>query len=589
MTAAQITIAICASVLLLVLLRRLLPHYLACIIAAWWALLPINFDSVYNVHLFSVLIPLVLFITAAYFNNIYGRGTVLAGLLLTAALVRSEYTLLFMIWLFLFVCYELYAFRQKKAYSLKTYLLGYVLPLLLVLFILGGFYARAISQYPEIQRDIQAKRTLFVCQNYAYNRKQQGDAWQGDPWTECQELIERDFKSSAVTFSQAFSLNPGSILKHIWWNIRLIPSGTQLALFNYYSGGPNPDFMRAQKSPLVWLPFVLAIGLCIYAAATGFILPFFKKNRPAENVFAWLLMFSSALMVLAAIIMARPRPSYMFPYSIFLMALSGLGLGKLLERISIDSILKPLTPIGAILLILFVPSHYDSDYINHYHSKGQPWRETFEQIAPHINRGTINSPAIIVIPTGNYESLCNYLGVTCLKLPQEDNIAGKGMQAIAFANPGENAYLVYLEDMIWKVASMSQQKGGSALGYVELNCFSLVNDILTCSDGTIDLKQGFMNDGQKNIPLRAALFINDGYVVDRRNYKTAQGYYLQVIMREGQADMTLVTDESIYRTYFNQQFLLGNYDRGYFKEIYNNSPLARILQINKTHVESLTP
>ena len=56
------------------------------------------------------------------------------------------------------------------------------------------------------------------------------------------------------------------------------------------------------------------------------------------------------------------------------------------------------------------------------------------------------------------------------------------------------------------------------MDYVQLNCFSVNNNVMRCMDGTIDLDRGFMNDGTQDIPLNAAVFVNDGYVVDRKDY-----------------------------------------------------------------------
>jgi dolichyl-diphosphooligosaccharide--protein glycosyltransferase len=117
------------------------------------------------------------------------------------------------------------------------------------------------------------------------------------------------------------------------------------------------------------------------------------------------------------------------------------------------------------------------------------------------------------------------------------------------------------------------------MGYVELNCFSRLNDVITCSDGTIDLNRGVMNDGSVDIPLRAALFVNDGYVVARKDFAVEHGYYLQIVMKQNKVNMILVVDEPLFRSNFNQQYLLGNYDRHTFSETYNESPVVRILQV----------
>jgi dolichyl-diphosphooligosaccharide--protein glycosyltransferase len=96
-----------------------------------------------------------------------------------------------------------------------------------------------------------------------------------------------------------------------------------------------------------------------------------------------------------------------------------------------------------------------------------------------------------------------------------------------------------------------------------------------------------MNDGSIDLPLRAALFINDGYVIDQINYEREEGYYLQVLMKNGKAFQIFVADERLFRTNFNQQFLLGNYDPRYFEEVYNDFPVARLLKVRKKKSEEM--
>ncbi len=593
LTVTQISVAICASLLTLALLRRLLPKYMAWLIAAWWALLPINFDTVYNVHLFSALFPLAIFVIAAYANNIYGRGIVLGGLLLTTVLVRNEYSALFILCLVAIAGYEFYAYRkQGRSLSLKTYLFAYGLPVVTVFLITGVFYARATNKYPQFTEDLEAKHTLNVCQIYAYNREQQGDSWDGNPWTECQSLIERDFGRPAVSFSQAFFLNPRAILEHIWWNIKLIPSGTQLALFNYYGGGTNPDYMLARHSPLVWGPFLLVLGLSVVGAMTYFIIPALRKRLPIENAFAWFLMLSAALLVVGIIMMQRPRPSYMFPYSLFIMALAGLGLHRLFEFTRTSNIVKALLPFTGILLILFVPPYYDADYLNDFGYKGQTLRQVYLHNVQHINRTSFPSPSVFITPTGNYTSLCNYLGISCSTLDMESNLSPDHIKKRVLAKLDDfqkkNIYVLYLDDMIWKVGSEPTQEKGEPLSYVELLCFSFADNVMTCRDGTVDLNRGFMNDGTVDIPLRAALFVNDGYIIDQKNYRNDEGYYLQVLMMNKKIHMILVADERLFWTDFNQQFLLGNYNRQNFEEMYNNSPEVRVLKVKKAVADDST-
>jgi dolichyl-diphosphooligosaccharide--protein glycosyltransferase len=235
--------------------------------------------------------------------------------------------------------------------------------------------------------------------------------------------------------------------------------------------------------------------------------------------------------------------------------------------------LKAWWPMAGISLILFVPSYYDTDYINIFGYKGQGWRDYYERIAPYVKMTSLSSPAVIVTPPGDYDSLCNYLGAHRRVLSEDDLISADRMKQLVAAYPEENVYLLYIEDMIWNFSSI--------MDYVELHCFSHVTNVMNCSDGTIDLNRGVMNDGSFDIPLRAALFINDGKVVDRKNYRTDGGYYLQVLMKNNKTYMILVADERLFQTNFNQHYLLGNYDQQYFEEVYNDFPVARVLKVKR--------
>ena len=173
-----------------------------------------------------------------------------------------------------------------------------------------------------------------------------------------------------------------------------------------------------------------------------------------------------------------------------------------------------------------------------------------------------------------------------------ENISAAGMMELLFTYPsdfrGEHVYVLYLEQMIWKLHAMTYfgtwdfaRKKSEPMDYVELHCFSLADNVMTCKDGTIDLNRGVIKAGAKEILLRAALFINDGYIVEQKNYLRAEGYYLQVLMKNNKVHMILVADDRLFRTNFNQQYLLGNYDRRYFAEVYNNFPAARVLRVKK--------
>jgi hypothetical protein len=83
-------IVLVLALLVLALLRRLLPAAIALLVACWWAVLPINFDSLYEVHLFAAL-PLVgAALLLTHEPGPWRRGTALALLVACAVLVRNE-------------------------------------------------------------------------------------------------------------------------------------------------------------------------------------------------------------------------------------------------------------------------------------------------------------------------------------------------------------------------------------------------------------------------------------------------------------------------------------------------------------------
>ena len=71
-------------------------------------------------------------------------------------------------------------------------------------------------------------------------------------------------------------------------------------------------------------------------------------------------------------------------------------------------------------------------------------------------------------------------------------------------------------------------------------------------------------------------------MVERTDYDREDGYYLQVLMKNGKVLRILVADEQLFSTNFNQQYLLGYYDSRYFEEIYNDFPNARVYKVKKT-------
>jgi dolichyl-diphosphooligosaccharide--protein glycosyltransferase len=212
-------------------------------------------------------------------------------------------------------------------------------------------------------------------------------------------------------------------------------------------------------------------------------------------------------------------------------------------------------------------------------------------------RTTLISKAVTSTEQEEMVSLLAYLeeyGFEPLsKQIEENNMTADRMLEMVFDYPGdfqgEKVYVLYLETMIGKFGPISSfgtwdfaRRKSDPMRYENMTCFSLIDNILTCRGGKVDLGRGVIIAGTLEIPLRAVLFVNDGYVADRTDFRDDQGPYLQILKKNNQVFRVQVVDERLFRTNFNQQYLLGNYDRRYFEEVYNNFPVARVLKVKNS-------
>jgi hypothetical protein len=440
---AHFAFAITATVLVLAILRQLLPKPLAWFIAAWWAILPINFDTVYTVHLFSALFPLLIFAVLAYFRGVYGRGAALGLFILTTVLVRNEYSVATGLWFLFCVGYEIMRYRKGEGELPVRMLIAYGLPIFAACAVILIFYVRSYIQFPELIAHSKPKHTLNVCQIYAYNRQQQGDTWTGSPWTDCQQIMVRDFGVEMPTLMEAFRLNPGAILGHFWWNISLIPSGMQLALFNFYSGSTNPDYLPAQQSAAVWLPFILVIQ----GMALGLFHGWQKrdtwwKTHGQAYMPVWVAMLSIISVTIIVMVMQRPRPSYMFAFTFCCMTLFGLGVWLLFYRSSLARVSAIIAPIAMLAALLLIPPFYSTDYLSRGSIAGQPLRQIYQRMKPLLD-SLPRGERITIVTRQLTGDACRYLhGDKCVPL-----VYG----AITSNKPADIAFAPYFEglDVDW--------------------------------------------------------------------------------------------------------------------------------------------
>ena len=123
---------------------------------------------------------------------------------------------------------------------------------------------------------LEAKHDLNVCESFAVGYQQRRHDFDANPMGNCGQLMHRLFGASVTRGSDlsqdtmstmsmmtALRANPPAMLAHFWWNVRLLPSGLQVLLFNYRFGDANPDYVPTYQSKLVLIPTVAGCALVI--------------------------------------------------------------------------------------------------------------------------------------------------------------------------------------------------------------------------------------------------------------------------------------------------------------------------------------
>ncbi len=422
----RIIIVFAITLMVLALMRQLLPHSVAWIVSAWWAILPIHFDSLYEVHLFAVIAPLAACLLAAYKPTAWARGCALAIIACSSFLIRNELVVAAAVLALLYFLWEIRLVKTAKLENrvippLRHYLYSYIIPLLLAAFVVIFFYWRSDVKYPQLKDVFTDKHTLNMCQVYAFGYQQRHPEWTKSPWLECQELIQQHFGSPQLSLSEMILKNPKAVLENMFWNIRLTPYGLQVLLFNVTSGSANPDYAPVFKSNMALLfSFVIVIllvgGIILFYREKSFWWNYWLKSR----FVGWMTLASLAAVSPFIILSQRPRPSYLFTTGIFLM--SGVGLCtfiafhqlSLSKRLStaismLSKRLSTFVPIILIALFILIPSYYP--YVNK--AKSRPLLELYQRLVPY--KEVITEPEVVFMVNGFPFELQSYLVATKAK------------------------------------------------------------------------------------------------------------------------------------------------------------------------------
>lgn len=145
-------------------------------------------------------------------------------------------------------------------------------------------------------------------------------------------------------------------------------------------------------------------------------------------------------------------------------------------------------------------------------------------------------------------------------------------------------YLLFTRDMIPKFQAITylgtwnfKLKKSYPMYYQILWCSKFSSDVLYCANAKFDLKKGLINN---RIPINRVIFSSNGYIKwEKRYYKN--GAIVELILKDNRLVYTLLCDKRTYNSNFNQIYILGNYNKKYFKEVYNNFPSARMFEFIK--------
>lgn len=354
--------------LILVAMRRLLPHGVAWVIAAWWAVLHVNYDVMYEVHLFGALMIVAVVATILGGRGPWTRGAALAVLVATTLLVRNELSVSAIVLALICAAWEGWTAMRGESCgtragwpSLAAAITAYVVPLLAAFALFLFFYSRSWVDPPNLAERSLEKHTISLCQIYAYGyQERHPGAWPKSPWTQCHELMVEHFGKREPTFGEALRANPSAALEHVAWNLSLTPAGLQAALFNAIAGTTSPDFIQIKRRPA--LATLLSVLLALVLAIGGVVLlrdrSYWWRSWLRERVWGWLALGAVSIPSFLIMPMLRPRPEYLYGLTFLLMAAAGMSLAVIARRWLGLGRLHAFAPALVILAVLLVPNHY---------------------------------------------------------------------------------------------------------------------------------------------------------------------------------------------------------------------------------------
>jgi hypothetical protein len=392
--AHRIVIVLVSTLLVLALMRRMLAPGIALLVAAWWTILPPNFNVEYEVHLFGVWPLLVAALIVSRSQSQAALGAALAVLTASSLLLRNEHVIVTLVFALAIVAREARSGRARRP-PFRAYAGAYGVPLLIVCLLFAGAYWRSFDRGDAALDNLHAKHELNLCQVYAFNFQQRHpDQFTGNPFTDCKPLMRRTFGHPLPSLAEALEANPGAVADFVIWNARLLPAGVQVSLFGATSDNVTPGYFPVKKRRSY------ALGLSVLAAivlSAGLALA-----RPREWIRRYwalsVVLFGGSATTLVVALTQRPRPEYLYPLTIALMGLTGLSVSVLLQRLGWVRFAGVAAAVMAIGLLIAMPPYY--------HASARPIYDGLERL--QTVRDELRRPNSVLVTTGFGFELCAY-------------------------------------------------------------------------------------------------------------------------------------------------------------------------------------
>jgi hypothetical protein len=444
----RVVLVLVVAVLVLALMRRLLPPGLAWLVTAWWALTPVNFDTLYEVHLFAAIPILVACLVASCGPGVWSRGATLGILMAGGLLVRNEVLVAAGLWALACAIREVHEARTAGRPSYRRYVAAYGIPIVLAVLLVVPVHAGTVSWVPDLSARLPLKHTLNVCQIYAYGYRQRHVDWTGSPWTECQDLMQRDFGVPLPSMTEALARNPRAMLEHFLWNVRLIPDGLQVLLFNATAGHGQPDYIRRATGSRFAL--VMTVFTLVVLVVGGWRLwrDRWWERWIAARVWGWLALSFVVVVTLVVMVTQRPRPSYLLALFFFMAALCGMCVLAIVDRLGGAGWLGLLAPVVAVGLIVLAPRHFTPAYRNLDGSASRPVLLRYERLVPF--QRLLAEPGARLLANGWPFELCAYIAPrACTGVEYRDFMARKpGAVSVADWLAHDDITLFYADETV---------------------------------------------------------------------------------------------------------------------------------------------